>query len=304
MSIPERAQELIQKYLDVPASESELAELEQLLATDAEVARAFAEMARLHANLQGYFLKQYKIDQVAALLNVPEAPAPLVGQTHGTAGLPTQADNSVEQPSPQRSTFTPRYTALAKPRRRTIVRNWKSLAAVALVLVVGTTIWIAKNAGGNGLRLVAGRVMVAGHDVNRIPLNESFEVAGRGPAIIELAGGARIELAAATRCAIGRDNQLFVLKLESGGGDFRVQSDQPSLRVETLLGEVTTSGGRFSLDLITTLPEQVSSTATMSIQLPRLVVAVAQGAVTVKQAGISTTLSAGEERVFVNSISS
>ena len=75
MSLPERTQELIQKYLDLAASELELAELEQLLASDSEIAHAFAEMARLHANLQSHFRKQYKIDQVAALLDASDAPA-------------------------------------------------------------------------------------------------------------------------------------------------------------------------------------------------------------------------------------
>jgi len=299
MSIPERSQELIQKYLDLAASETELAELEQLLIADAEVAQAFAEAARLHASLDGYFRKQYKIDQVASLLDAPDAPAPPAGQANGTAGPQAHADVPAEQQSPRRSTFTPRYKGLTRPRPGAIVRNWKSVAAAALVLVMGISVWVAKNAGGNGPRLVAGRVTVAGRDVNRIPDNASFEVVGREPAVIELPGGARIEFAAATRCAIGRDKDLFVLKLESGGGDFHVEPGQPSFRVETRLGEVTTSGGRFSLDLITKLPDQVSPTATESIQLPRLVVIVALGSATVRQAGISTTLSAGEERVFL-----
>ena len=79
-------------------------------------------------------------------------------------------------------------------------------------------------------------------------------------------------------------------------------------RGETVLGVVTTvitaNDGRFSLALVTTLPfEQISSTATAAIQLPRLAVVVAQGSVTVERAGISTTLSAGQEHIFVDSIS-
>jgi ferric-dicitrate binding protein FerR (iron transport regulator) len=87
------------------------------------------------------------------------------------------------------------------------------------------------------------------------------------------------------------------VQLESGGGDFNVQPDQPSFRVETDLGIVTTSGGQFSLEFMTTLPEHVSST--VSLQLPRLVVVVAQGSVTVEQTGRTTRLSAGEEHVFL-----
>lgn len=312
MPISDRAQQLIQKYLDLAATESELAELEQLLATDTGVAHAFAEAARLHASLENYFRKQYKMDQVASLLNAPEpAPTPLstapaTGQPNGNSTHSASSDKSAASSKPLRSTFTPRYTGPYKSHSREaggkfvlVVRNWKSIAVAALILILGAVIWTANTTSAGGPRLISGRVTVAGRDLSHLPENAVFEVAGREAAVIELPGGARIELAAATRAAIGRDrNQLF-MKLESGGGNFQVQPDQPSLRVETRLGEVTASAGRFSLNLITALPEQVSPTATVTIQLPRLVVAVAQGAVTVKRAGGLTTLSAGEEQVFL-----
>jgi ferric-dicitrate binding protein FerR (iron transport regulator) len=320
MSIPERAQELIQKYLDLAATEIELAELEKLLAADAEVAHAFAEMARLHANLQGYFRKQYKMDEVAALLNAPEPaappllPAPAAGQPNGESSHSPLSDKSMASPLPLRSTFTPRYRGPYRSRDASgnvaaLVRNWKPIAIAVLILVMGAAIWTVKNSGDGVMRLISGRVTVAGRVLTYLPEDTAFEVAGHEAAVIELPGGARIELAAATRASIGRDKNQLVVKLESGGGEFLLQSnhvqpDQPSLRVETQLGVVTAKAGRFSLDLITTLPQQVSPTAAMSIQLPRLVVAVAQGSVTVNRAGVVTTLSAGEEGVFVKAISS
>ncbi len=307
MPLPERAQDLIQKYLDLAASESELAELEQMLAADAEVAIAFAEMARLHASLQGYFQKQYKMDQVAALLDATAAAkAPAVDQPTGTAAPATSGNSSIEQPLPRRTTFTPRYLGPVKPQRGIIarqldavVRHWKPVTVALLVLVIGTAVWIANNRSDDGLRLVSGRVTVAGRETRRIRANEEFEVANHEPAVIELLDGARIQLAAATRAAIVRDKDQIVVKLESGGGSFRVESGQPSFRVATRLGDVTTDAGKFSLDFITTLPEPVSPTAPMQVQLPRLVVAVAEGSVTVNRSGVMTTVAAGEERVFL-----
>ena len=304
MSIPEHIHELFQKYLDALASDSELAELEHLLATDPEVAQAFAEMARLHANLQDYFRKQYKMDQVAALLNAPDPlQSPTGGRPNGEPGKPNEGS------SPLRSTFTPRYTGPAKASRGKFtrqldaaVRKWKPIAVAVLVLVMGAAIWSARNQGREGPRLISGRLAVAGRDVTQVPDNVLFDVVGHKAAVIELPGGARIELIASTRAAIRRDADQFVVKLSSGGGDFRVQAGQPSFRVDTELGVVTTNTGQFSLDLVTTLPKQISPT--VPIQLPRLVVMVAQGSVTVEHAGISTTLAAGQEQVFVKSISS
>jgi ferric-dicitrate binding protein FerR (iron transport regulator) len=171
-----------------------------------------------------------------------------------------------------------------------------------MIMIAGIVLWSAKNSGGDRPRLISGRVTVAGRDVSQIPDNVIFDVAGRVAAVIELPGGARIELLAATRAAIRRDKEQVVVQLASGGGDFRVEPDQPSFRVETVLGVVTARDGQFSLDLVLTLPAQVSPTELF--ELPRLVVVVAQGSVTVQQTDIFTTLSAGQERVFFNHISS
>ena len=312
MPIPERSHELIQKYLEALASESELSELEQLLATDPEVAHGFAEMARLHVNLQDYFRNQYKMDQVAALLNAPEPTSPplptlTVDEPDGKP-VAARPGTSVEPPSPLRSTFTPRYARPLKSRRAEVaghlaaLRKWKRIALALLLVVTGAALWSARNTGEGRPRLISGHMVVAGRDVTEIPENVLFEVTGHDAVVIELPGGARIELVAATRAAIGRDKDQFVVQLASGGGEFGVQPDQPSYRVETVLGVVTTDGGRFSLDLVTTLPEHVSPTA--SFQLPRLLVVVAQGSVTIKHAGVSTTLSAGEEHIFLKPISS
>ena len=175
MPISERSHDLIQKYLDSLASEPELAELEHLLAADPEVALEFAEMTRLHANLQDYFRKQYKMDQVAALLN---APTIAVASRSQPGGQPTANGKSarpgepIEAPSPLRSTFTPRYTGPVRSRRGefarhldAVVRKWKPIAVAALILVMGVAIWSTRNASGDRPRLISGRLAVAGRNV-------------------------------------------------------------------------------------------------------------------------------------------
>ena len=75
MPASDRVRELIQKSLEAIASDSELAELDRLLATEPKVADALAAAARLHASLTRHFGKQQKLDQVARLLD------------HGSPGL-------------------------------------------------------------------------------------------------------------------------------------------------------------------------------------------------------------------------
>src|SRR5262249_34842781 len=141
-----------------------------------------------------------------------------------------------------------------------------------------------------------GHVTVAGRETALLPAKETFEVTREG-AVIELPGGARIELSPATRAAIHRGSEGYVLELTSGTGDFGAPGRNAPLRVETALGGVSASEGRLSLELMTTLPDHV--TAQQPIEVPRLKVVVALGQVTVKRGGELTILSAGEERVFL-----
>lgn len=315
MSISDRSHELIQKYFDALASEAELAELQALLAADPEVAVTFAEAARLEASLRSFFQKQYKLDQVAALLNAPEtSPAPTTkNETPNTKHLlntddPAQLESPVASPVPMRSRFVPRYRfrGLLNAGRRGNGSNghswrWTWIATAALLLLAtGIGIWTFRGAGDDRLQLVSGRLSVAGREVTAISENALFEVIGHEAAFVKLPGGAHIELVTGTRATIGRDANRPVVRLESGGGQFRVRAGQSAVRVETALGVITSADGQFTLDLVTKRPEQVSPTEAM--RLPRLVVTVVQGSLTFERAGTSTVISAGEERVFFNSI--
>jgi ferric-dicitrate binding protein FerR (iron transport regulator) len=305
MPVPERAHELIQKYLDELATDAELAELEGLLAGDPEVATAFADAARLQVGLQDYFQKQYKIDQVAALLDLPEdAPAPATGEPEGKVVEPPAPDHQTREPLPAGSAYVPIFARLERARRSRHVarttfgsREWKWIAAVAVVVMLGLTIWSLQGPTVEPARLISGRVAVAGRDVSQIPGNRTFEVVGNEPAVIELPGGARLNLDAKTRAAVRRDKGQLRVQLESGGGEFHVAAGQAPLEVETPLGVVTAAESQFSLDLLTKLPVAFSPTAPLAV--PRLKVTVAQGAVSIKHGDVTTKLTAGQEQVFL-----
>jgi ferric-dicitrate binding protein FerR (iron transport regulator) len=304
MSVSEHVHELIQKYLDDLVTDAELVELEGLLAGDPEVANAFAEAARLHTGLQDYFKKQYKIDQVAALLDLPQtAPAPATGQPEGKVVEPAEAGASTGGPLPAGSAYVPIYARLERARQSRHVartsfssREWKWIAAVAVVLMLGLTVWSLRGPEVERARLISGRIAVAGREASRILENRTFEVVSKEPAVIELPGGARLELVAKTRAALRRENGELLVQLESGGGEFHVLPGQGPLLVETTLGVVTATESQFSLDL-KKLPGDFSPTEPVTV--PRLVVIVAQGSVTVTHGDVSTTLSAGQEQVFL-----
>lgn len=303
MPISNRSQELIQKYFETLASEAELVELEGLLAADPEVAGAFAETARLHAGLQSHFRKQYKIDQVAELLGTSDSNlASASGIPRESAGAPARRSAEPELPLSRDSAFVPVESHLIKPRRYRSwkrsdrsTRSWKWIATLALLLLLGIGFWTFKDSFGERPRIISGQVTVAGREVGRLPERETFDV-GENGAVIEIPGGVRVELQKSTRAMIRRDAGRFVLQLASGSANFHVAHSTRPFDVETILGVLSTSEGRFSLDLVTTLPEQI--TPTERLRLPTLAVVVAEGSVRVTHAGIVTTLAAGDRHDF------
>lgn len=294
MSAGDRVHELIQKHLEGLASNLEIAELERLLVSDPGAADAFAAAFRLHTGLGRYFEKEFRMNEVARLLESEESPA-----QNGT-GRPVSANSAAgeaEHPVPSLVNknileVTPRQAFLtksSKPARR----QWFWGAAALVLIALGIGVWI-KVAHEKGPRLLSGRVVVAGGEIAHLPEGRPFEVSER--AVIELTDGSRIELLPATHARINRGAQGDVIELISGGGEFTASGKGPALRVETSLGVISAGEGAFSLDLMLSPPEHVTSMR--PIRLPRLEVAVARGEVTVKQAGILSVLSAGEQKVF------
>lgn len=308
MSASGRCHELIQRYLDGLASEADLVELEVLLTSDSQVADAFAEAMRLHACLNVHFQKQYKIDQIARLLEAVETPSQQVEER--AAGRPGDGPRSAAPATDgvsSGSTFVPPRGLPLEPRRprmdgsvRTLAglagrRKW--IAAALLLLATGAAVWFSMPGKfADQARVVSGGVVVSGHEVTRIVNGASFDVASRDAAVVELPGGARLELDGLTRASFHHEAQRTVLRLANGGGKFSVPSGQIALVIETPLGTVAAAGSRFSVILMTTSP--VHFTVSEPIQMPQLTIAVASGTVTIERGGVTTTLAAGDEQVF------
>jgi hypothetical protein len=299
MPISDRSRELIHKYLEAHALPSEVVELEVLLSTDPDVAGAFAEAARLDSLLKNHFRKQQKIDQVAALLQTSEA-------SSGKTGARTEADEPAAPAEPPRltgSTFVRRLWEPTRPRRSlarslaATARRWPWIAAALLLIATAASVWVLRRPGRDSFQLASGRVIVADRDVQHVPEGVLFAVAGGEIAVLQFSHGTRIELTPATRAVLLQAAGTCTVRLNSGGGKITVPGDRPVVRVETELGIVTGTDCRFSVEFTTALPG--ATAATERLELPRLVVSVERGSVTVERGGVRTTLSAGDERVFL-----
>ncbi|MGQ0633482.1 MAG: hypothetical protein ACT4QC_02635 [Planctomycetaceae bacterium] len=301
-----RTQELIQKYLDGRASSAEMAELESLLQTDSTVARSFVDAARLHAGLAAHFRKQFMIDQVASLVKADQAAQAALEDQVGFEGLD---DSSATAPviSPRRagSTFVPTSRGPAAKRRRKFpavrsvtAHRGKWVAAIALLVALGAGLWFLVDFRNSYSRLISGRVTVDGLETTELPQDRPFVVAGPTNAVVRLGGGAHVELEPATLATIRRGQRATVVQLETGGGEFQVDPDYTPIRIETPLGIVTTSSAQVTVTLVTRLPASYSPTT--PVTLPRLVVAVAHGVVTVERGGKILSLTAGQREAFVN----
>lgn len=306
MPISERSSLLIQKTLDRLITDAELAELEGLISTDPVVAEAYARAMRLDECLKVHFQRQYKIDQISRLLDKDNAGSR--GEGPDAAPAPADSVRSAAPTNSSGSTFVPQRGAPVEPRRpRTlplvlrlprVPARTKWIAAAVLLLATGTAAWFAFPGGSAaGPRVASGRIVVLGRPVIRVPQGEWFEVDERNGAVLELAGGSRIELANSTQGRFHRNAGRGVLQLLRGGGKFHLASGgQPSLWVETRLGRVSATDGRFSLILTGTSDVQFSTEPKTP---PQLTIAVVSGTVLIERDGVVTTLSAGDERTFL-----
>lgn len=297
MSDFDRDLELIQKFLDARAFDEEIAELEKRLAADPEFAAAFANAARLNAGLERHFRKQYKIAQVATLLEsheqIPTVPVSALASRATSAFVPAPArliKSRLEQVANARQFARPR----GKPWRR------GAIAAALLLLAIGGLYWSRHRPESDRFRLLSGQVAVAGREVAGVSEEVLFEVTGPGAAVFGLPGGGRLELAPKSRALCRRDSDRAIVQVASGGGEFDLSAARSRVRVETSLGTITTTGSRFSLDVVTAPPPEFSPRAFQTF--PRLTVAVVEGSVMVEYHGVSTIVQAGETRVFPNPV--
>lgn len=192
MSVSDRARELIQKSLEAIASESELAELETMLAIDPEVAAALADAARLHVGLVRYFQKQQKLDQVALLLNRDLAQPDDADSPSGNSDSsdfdisdvdlcqfdPGHIDPAMATAGPSISSYRARDSKVvilpdsARGRRARFLKPNRKWAAIALLLLVGAFLWSwwGTRSRGDRFRIVSGSVAIAGRTDAKVPV--------------------------------------------------------------------------------------------------------------------------------------
>ncbi len=174
---------------------------------------------------------------------------------------------------------------------------WRLAAVAAAVLAAATGAWLGSRESTDH-QVLAGRVLVDGQEVSRIPEGAALEVAGNGPATIRLADGSRAELSPASRAVLcgGVGELRQVVKLDRGKGDFNVEKGAKKFRVDTPVGKVTVLGTEFSVEL---RPAVSKGEGKMKGKMAlALVVAVAAGSVRVDFDGKEHVLSVGQQRVF------
>jgi len=270
----DRSEDLIQRYLEHIASPAEVAELERLVAERTEVADALWDATRVDTLLTLHLHGIHSEMQAGAGLDANHL------------------------------------------RGRRLVRAVAAIAALLLVVVIlgwslqgptGQVAWdAAPTARIRAPRLnaaaypvVAGMVEVEDIPATRVRSNTPLRVVGDRPAVIELAGGTRAELAVATAAIIRSpdDHSGQVLELLEGGGRFRVppQGDG-TFRVETCSGSVSTLGTDFEVNLWSTEGKEELDMSFRSMFV--LAVAVVTGMVHVDVPGEQHVLSAGAQKLF------
>jgi hypothetical protein len=300
MPASHRDQELIQKYFDARASDAEMVELEKRLAADPEFAAMFADAARLNAGLEQHFRKQYKIAEVATLLESPEqSPANATSASRSRAA-------SAFVPAPAKL-IAERLARSASARQFARPRGnpwWRRITAAALLLLaIGGVYWLLQRPGSNEFRLLSGHVAMSGQEVATVSENALFAVAEFGPATFRLPGGGQLKLAAGSAAHFRRHSDRIIVQVVSGGGEFDLSQSRATVHVETVLGTISGAGSRFSVDVASASPREFSSTAVVSVPnraLPNLTVSVVEGSVTVESHGVVTIVRAGETRMFPN----
>ena len=308
MSTPERNPELIQKYLEDLASESELAELEQLLSTDPKFANDFAEAARLHSVLTEYFRKQYIMGQIADLLKSSEESSNAAAPNAAAVSpllVARETGAAAEDSSP--STFVPRVAVTPVDSQKQFelrIRRVKQVAGALAALVCGIMLLLVWPPSDRRPHLVAGHASIAGQKiVSEISANATIDVTGMSPAVIDFGDGVLVELDPASRAVIRHESRQTVIEILSGRGQFTVpaaSAKRLAFHIATPKETVVTPGGRFTLEVFSIVATDVPSTAPGPH--PTLVIEVAEGSVQVQHAGFWTSIAAGSKRVLYDNI--
>ncbi len=298
MNDESRAADLIQKYLDGMLSESELAELQQLLIGDTTIADTFYAAARDDENLRDYFRRRRDNARMATILDdVMASPASNRACQTSDETAATQPPNS-SKPECGSNSVRP-----ASRRKRRLLRltTWQWCAAASLLFAAGTGFYFAfvgdhRSPSAISHEVVTGSVRVNGAEATRVPEGATFEVVGQVAAVIQLTDGSRAELAPGTSATIrGRVGQVRqVIALNRGSGRFEIKKGDGQFRVETAVGGVTALGTEFTVSVLS------DETTTRDAAAPEaaLVVGVIAGNVEVDYADEIYPLALGDDRIY------
>lgn len=193
---------------------------------------------------------------------------------------------------------TPALTAPTMPRRFPRAGRWGAIAIAAAVVVgLGVGLWLVL--GGRAApanEVLSGQVALRGATVSRIPDGVPFEVVGGQPAVIRLADGSRVEMAATSKGTIHgqRGAVQQIVELAKGRGKFAVVHGGGKFRVETPVGAVIALGTEFSVRLRPP-PKPANAKAQKAVWLD---VAVVTGAVQVDTKKSSYQLASGDHRLY------
>jgi len=266
----ERANELIQKYLDGIAGSAEMAELTQLLRVRADVADAFASATRLDSLLSQQLGESRSRADIKSLLTSADSAPGLA------APMPPQ--------SPPRR-FSWRWTAMA--------------AALLLSAGVGGyLLFRGQPDDGAGTRVVEGRVLVNGVEAKSIPPDARVQVIGGQDALLRLPDGSKISMASFSSAVLHgpKEKQREQVEFLSGEAQFVIAPGQGSVRVDTIVAEVMGAGASFTLDLQT--PERIKRERLPVYPDWKLTVSVTQGQAEVRYENQTSAVAAGESRTF------
>lgn len=251
------ADDLIGRYLDQCATDEETRELGGLLAADPVLSDELARACRLDVMLEQYFAQQR---------------------------------TEIELPR----SVQPARSGIGMARRVAVAAS-----TIAALVVMSVLFWRepVRHKPQAASEVLSGQVAVDGVATSAVPFDTSFEVRGPGTASLRLAGGADAVLEPATTAVFHRGGTSPLIRLVSGGGQFRATAGEP-IQIQTSAGTILGRDTQFEVDLQETF---LSGEPAMQPQaLVLLTVAVLAGQVDVQDETqtVKVPVAAGERRVF------
>ncbi len=176
---------------------------------------------------------------------------------------------------------------------------WGLIAASLLIAIGMFARWQSDVDSPRQYDVLSGRVLVDGSQTGRIIEGAPVVVWGETPAVIRLPDGSQAQLDPQSEVVVrnSREASPQIVELLHGSGSFHVPKGEP-LRVETAVGNVTSTDTEFSIDYVRSQPEGDEPLRAFPTSIAALVVTVVTGIVQVDVQDQSFKVSSGESRVF------